>query len=493
MCSKENAVKLETELSILRNTSHPNVVQYYKYEQYYSKEVGLLFIDIVMERCKGTIKDFLIDNTKFPGFEVKAIMYNMARGLEYLHSNGIIHIDIKPENVLLSTKDGQAKLADFGISKELENDQSSVTNTSSCTMLWAAPELIDPKCKSERIRPSVDIFSLGLVYYHLATKSHLFGNKNLNAYTGSRQYDHKILQGGCNLHDLIHSMSEDDSDHRINARNILDHPYFWDGNETMDFFRQRKDIIGDVSNDFGEWIIHIFSKQHTYENWGDILPQAVNEFYFTKNPYKKSYKKTKRVYKSGIKELIFCIRNTFEHITEMPPSVHVYMGSTKSDVDKYLNFWSDRFPELVIWLYKYFPKRVDLGDVHLEFETEPGLPLGLIHDHLRLSQYEADLHIALRTLATYFIDSEGRILKISNSSGFRGLKMIAKLYPGLQITEYIEPGTGNPLLPHYIDPGRTGIQDLNTLYYKNIVRNYTTTVKAVFDSDHPAQPRKPTS
>ena len=96
----------------------------------------------------------------------------------------------------------RAKLTDFDISKELENHQTSVTNTNSCTMLWAAPEVIDSRRKNEGLRLSVDIFSLGLVYYHLITKSYLFGNKNFNAVTGKRKYAKK-LQGDLILHDLI--------------------------------------------------------------------------------------------------------------------------------------------------------------------------------------------------------------------------------------------------------------------------------------------------
>ena len=218
---RKKSEKLRAEMNILlKLQSNPNVVLYYGCKEYHIVEMELTFMDIVMERCDGTIVHFLADSTNFPGIRKQAIMRNMASGLEFIHSHGIIHKDIKPDNVLLSNKDGQAKLTDFGISKEMEIDQTSVTNTSSCTNLWAAPEIIDPNRKDERLRPSIDIFSMGLVFYHLITEAYP------TAITGQSPYDEDQLRGKpTSLRNLIDAMTHDKSKSRISAEDVLDHPY----------------------------------------------------------------------------------------------------------------------------------------------------------------------------------------------------------------------------------------------------------------------------
>ena len=115
----------------------------------------------------------------------------------------------------------------------------------------------------------------------------------------------------------IDSMVVDNSDYRISAKNVLHHPYFWDANHTMDFFREVKDIVGDSSHDDYEPIVTIFECLEPH--WHKRLPPVIQEYLTTEDTNKK------RVYKSGIKELIFCIRNTFEHITQMPMTRVVHL------------------------------------------------------------------------------------------------------------------------------------------------------------------------
>jgi len=121
-----------------------------------------------------------------------------------------------------------AKLADFGISKQLEKDQSSFTNTGSCTMKWAAPELLDPLRKGERCKRSIDIFSLGTVYYFINTGTHLFGKNDkfvLNIIKGEYANLGETLPNQFSLQDLIQNMVYDKSESRINIKQVLGQEY----------------------------------------------------------------------------------------------------------------------------------------------------------------------------------------------------------------------------------------------------------------------------
>ncbi|NXU98457.1 PAK3 kinase, partial [Cettia cetti] len=112
---------------------------------------------LVMEYMDGgTLKD-VINETHMSEGEIAAVSRECLQGLDFLHSNHMIHRDVKSHNILLGT-DGSVKLADFGLSAQLPPEQSrrsSVTRTSG----WMAPELR----KGQLYGPKLDIWSFGIV------------------------------------------------------------------------------------------------------------------------------------------------------------------------------------------------------------------------------------------------------------------------------------------------------------------------------------------
>ena len=131
----------------------------------------------------------------------------------------------------MNNGDRQAKLTDFGISKQLEDDATSCTNTNSYTANWASPELLDSS--GRRIRKSTDIFSLGCVYYYIITGSHPFDtnkSENMkrrqeNIKNGKHQkMSTKILSD--TALDLVRNMTKGEPSERYNARDVSHHPTF---------------------------------------------------------------------------------------------------------------------------------------------------------------------------------------------------------------------------------------------------------------------------
>ena len=149
--------------------SHPNIVAVYDIV-----EEGQS-IYVVMEYIEGESLSSYLDHTAMPdpGFILR-VLRQMAAGLDYTHSKGIIHRDIKPGNVMI-TPDGNVKILDFGIARMSDVRTSTPTGVVMGTVDYMAPEQI----KAEAMDGRADQFSLAAVAYRMLTGSTLFGRHTL--------------------------------------------------------------------------------------------------------------------------------------------------------------------------------------------------------------------------------------------------------------------------------------------------------------------------
>ncbi|XP_039428478.1 serine/threonine-protein kinase PAK 1-like isoform X2 [Corvus cornix cornix] len=112
---------------------------------------------LVMEYMDGGTLQDIVRQTRMAEGEMAAVSRECLQGLDFLHSNRVIHRDLKSSNILLAT-DGSVKLADFGLCAQLSPEQeqrSSMVGTAH----WMAPEVVT----SSPYGPKVDIWSLGIV------------------------------------------------------------------------------------------------------------------------------------------------------------------------------------------------------------------------------------------------------------------------------------------------------------------------------------------
>ena len=107
------------------------------------------------------------------------VMFQMANGLYYIHSQNLVHGNIKPENILISM-DGQMKLSEFGLRKPRE--EKCYISGLKGTLLWMAPECLPSKRDETNTKrnPESDVFSCGCVYFVFLTREngriHPFGD-----------------------------------------------------------------------------------------------------------------------------------------------------------------------------------------------------------------------------------------------------------------------------------------------------------------------------
>jgi len=161
------------ELQIMNLLDHPDVVALK--HCFYSKgeKPDEVYLNLVMEYIPETIHRTLRTYSKakklIPVMYTKVYMYQVARSLAYIHSMGICHRDIKPQNLLLNTRTHDVKLCDFGSAKVLVKGEAHVSYI--CSRYYRAPELV---FEATEYTSAIDIWSMGCVMAELLLGKPLF-------------------------------------------------------------------------------------------------------------------------------------------------------------------------------------------------------------------------------------------------------------------------------------------------------------------------------
>jgi serine/threonine-protein kinase len=147
------------EAKAVAQLSHPNILPIYDF----GEQPALEALYIVTELIEGgTLKARL--GAPLNAHEAVRLAAEIARSLDYAHRRGIVHRDVKPNNVLLAD-DGRALLTDFGIAKMVAGTQYTQTGTSVGTPTYMSPE----QAKGQEIDGRSDVYSLGIMLYEMLT------------------------------------------------------------------------------------------------------------------------------------------------------------------------------------------------------------------------------------------------------------------------------------------------------------------------------------
>lgn len=149
--------KFRQEAMAAASLSHPNVVNIFDVGQ----EDSINYI--VMELCEGvTLKEYIRRKGKLEIYETINIAIQIANGIQAAHDRGIIHRDIKPQNVIITT-DGKAKVTDFGIAKAVSSQ--TITASTVGSVHYISPE----QARGSYCDGRSDIYSLGITIYEMLT------------------------------------------------------------------------------------------------------------------------------------------------------------------------------------------------------------------------------------------------------------------------------------------------------------------------------------
>eukprot|EP00894_Picocystis_sp_ML_P003031 jgi/Pico_ML_1/53548/g4079.t1 len=288
------------------------------------------------------LSDLYTAKTRCPTELCMSAMQSIASGVAALHARGIVHRDLKPHNVLV-TKDKKVKLSDMGLSKILNDEQSSFENTgTSGSSGWRAPEQI----LYGRQTKSVDIFSMGcLLFYCFTGGRHAFGarlERDINIARGKR--DLSAVEHLPEVHDLlVHLLAHEPSD-RPGADSILMHPVWWTPDMKLQFLCDVSDVV-EHQNKASDTRLLLILESFTStaigsRGWDKLLSSELlaNLGQFRKYNY------------CSVRDLLRVVRNKKNHYQELPEELQAHLGHIPSG---YLEYFTSRYPGLLLEMYSF--------------------------------------------------------------------------------------------------------------------------------------------
>ena len=214
---KDRSDRTRTEIEVLKRLKHSNIM---RLKGWFEDEdnIYLVLRYIPGKDCSKYFKHTLPDKTT-----VKSIMRQLVEAVKHCHQHGVVHRDIKLENILIDDN-FKIKLTDFGLAG-IKNDPYEVFSTNLGTVKYTAPEMI----RGDGYNESVDIWGIGVVMFTLLTGTYPFEAKEKNSIF-RRITERTIHYSKYNLErnevKLLRKLLEKDPQKRIEIEEILDQPFF---------------------------------------------------------------------------------------------------------------------------------------------------------------------------------------------------------------------------------------------------------------------------
>ncbi|GFH56531.1 hypothetical protein CTEN210_13007 [Chaetoceros tenuissimus] len=219
LVNDEYLQEMRNEIDIFRSLNHPNILK--DYETFHTRKN----ISIIMELCTG---GDLYSRRPYSERQAAEIISSLLNALTYMHSNQIMHRDLKFENVMFESNepDAQVKIIDFGLSTKYL-DPNAIINDRVGTVYTMAPEVIERKPYTYK----VDMFSLGVIAYMLLSGSKPFWGDT------KKEVADKIVECEYNMDsqvwkiitqdakDFVKCLLEKIPEKRLSAKDALNHTW----------------------------------------------------------------------------------------------------------------------------------------------------------------------------------------------------------------------------------------------------------------------------
>nr|XP_043613150.1 cyclin-dependent kinase B2-1-like [Erigeron canadensis] len=250
------------EISILRMLSYdPHIVKLMDVKQGVNKK-GNTVLYLVFEYMETDVKKFIRsyrqNGDNIPPQIVKSLMYQLCKGVAFVHAHGVLHRDLKPHNLLMDPKTLRLKIADLGLARAFTVPMKKYTHEI-LTLWYRAPEVL---LGATHYSTAVDMWSVGCIFAELVTNTAIFagdseiqqllyifrllGTPNEEIWPGVSELKdwHEFPQWKPSLIStavpnldenglkLLWNMLQCDPSKRISAKKAMEHPYFDDLDKT---------------------------------------------------------------------------------------------------------------------------------------------------------------------------------------------------------------------------------------------------------------------
>ncbi|XP_054276261.1 serine/threonine-protein kinase fused-like [Macrosteles quadrilineatus] len=213
--TQKELTSLRSECEIQQHLHHRNIIQMINS---FETETEIV---VVTEFCKRDLHYILSKQTYLSEEVALPIICDLISALYYLHSNRVLHRDLKPQNVLI-TEEGVAKLCDFGFARSMSRGTHVLTSIKG-TPLYMAPELIEESPYDH----NADLWSLGCIIYEMLVGAPPFTTNSILQLVRMIRYEpvHWPLYLSPQCRDLLQGLLHKDPSHRLSWPRLLKHPF----------------------------------------------------------------------------------------------------------------------------------------------------------------------------------------------------------------------------------------------------------------------------
>eukprot|EP01119_Soliformovum_irregulare_P010197 TRINITY_DN2497_c0_g1_i1.p1 TRINITY_DN2497_c0_g1~~TRINITY_DN2497_c0_g1_i1.p1 ORF type:complete len:863 (+),score=252.76 TRINITY_DN2497_c0_g1_i1:35-2623(+) len=368
--------RVQKEVELLREARHPNIVEYFEYCE--SRDYQAHYLYIIMEYCPTTLENFLKSEERkiCSPDKLKGMVTDLLNGINYLHKNKIMHRDIKPGNILISSH-GKLKLCDMERSIKIDSGESSVITQVVGTQKYMAPELMDGEERKRKDFFATDIWSCGVVIAEILSGDFPFGKGIMEILVNIAEVKLKVKLNPVE-EDLIMSMLKSNPESRASIVTCLEHPFFYQEKDIILLLRSvhqlRKTKIGKEEpslvmlinygiQNVGLGEDRIFGK----EGWKSLIEPALMA---AMDKYKENHAKATRTgtavendlhYNThSVSSLASFARNLVEHRSDLPAEFQRIFSKGP------IAYLQAKFPKLVVRIYRALQEKQNLISQKIE-------------------------------------------------------------------------------------------------------------------------------
>ncbi|CAN8075156.1 unnamed protein product [Agarophyton chilense] len=373
------SARKEISLLVELDEASPHVVRYFAMEE------DSDFIYLALELCDGTLAERVTNalppvppptysGGPPPSYTSKSLR-QLLQGLADLHGVGVVHRDVKPQNVLITrcvAGVGDIKLADVGLALRLAANRSSYTAVTNAaggvgTTGWRAPEVLD----GGRQTKAVDIFAAGcVVSFVLTGGEHPFGNpvfgRDGNIAAGKPCLEALEALRLPEATDIVKRMIDPIASNRPSAAEALSHPFFWTDATKLSFLVDISDRLYDLRHNPVRYTENLDRYPYAMEHCSDWRVYMDMDLLMDLG----------RQYETTTSALLRIIRNKRNHYSELSSTIRNKLGRLPEDsnlsshsLDKarngkweeesdsndrnFLTYFTSRVPHLLLCIYRY--------------------------------------------------------------------------------------------------------------------------------------------